>query len=171
MIIRPPSYEPIIGPLAFLGGPIQGARDWQHDAETIIESLSSFVNIANPRRTVTFHGDFAPELYNEQVDWESHHLARAGAFGVVMFWLEKEQVHRCDRAYAQTTRSELFEWKVRHKYEGANVVVGIDEGYTGARYVRRRFGRECPRIPLCSSLEETCRVAVRLALDLEQKKK
>ena len=80
-----------------------------------------------------------------------------------MFWLAKEFEHNCKRAYAQTTRFELAEWKMRHEYEGAKLVVGVEEGFTGAKYIKRRFPQDCPEVPLCSTLEETCREAVKLA--------
>jgi|GEM_PF-1820421 len=50
-----------------------------------------------------------------------------------------------------------------HRREGANLVVGVEDGFTGARYIRRRFAQDCPRVPLCTSLEETCAAALALA--------
>lgn len=110
-----------------------------------------------------FKGDFATNLYNEQVDWETYHLRKAGENGVVLFWLAKEHEHKCERAYAQTTRFELSEWKMRHERDGAKLVVGIEEGFTGAKYLVRRFTQDCPDVPLCSTLEETIGHAIRLA--------
>jgi hypothetical protein len=55
----------------------------------------------------------------------------------------------------------LAEGKERHQHDGAPLVVGIEEGFTGARYNRRRFAQDCPEVPIESSLEETCRAALR----------
>lgn len=53
-------------------------------------------------------------MYNEQVDWETFHLRKAGENGCVLFWLAKEEV------------------------------------------------QDCPEVPICDSLEETCEQAVKL---------
>jgi len=163
-LILPPTYlEKIEGPLIFLAGPIQGAYGWQDKAIDIIRSSAPELYIASPRRQMKTLGDFTVDMYNEQVDWETHHLREAGEYGVVMFWLAKEFEHRCERAYAQTSRFELAEWKMRHERDGANIVVGIEDGFTGSRYIRRRLSQDCPRVPICSTLEKTCQEAIRLA--------
>lgn len=157
LLISPPDYPPVDGPLVFLAGPIQSAPDWQAVAAGLLRAARPDLHVANPRRL------YPPGVfdYTAQVDWETHHLRRAAAGGVVLFWLAKEADHRCDRAYAQTTRFELAEWKVRHERDGVGLVVGIEDGFTGARYVRHRLRQDCPGVPLCDSLEETCRAAVR----------
>jgi hypothetical protein len=99
-------------------------------------------------------------MYNEQVDWETYHLRKAGDNGVVLFWLAKEAEHRCDRAYAQTTRGELFEWKALHEIMGARIALGIEEGFTGERYIRRRFAQDCPDVKITNNLKETCENAI-----------
>jgi hypothetical protein len=157
-VILPPHYPDPAGPLAFLAGPIQGAPLWQAEAIAYLHELMPELPVANPRR-----GYQAGDLeHAAQVDWETHHLRRAAADGVILFWLAKEESHRCDRAYAQTTRFELAEWKVRHERDGAKLVVGLDDGFTGARYIRRRFAQDCPGVPVCVSLRETCEAAVQL---------
>jgi len=102
-------------------------------------------------------------MYNEQVDWETFHLRKAGENGCILFWLAKETVHDCSRAYAQTSRFELAEWKMRHELLKANLVVGIEEGFTGARYIKRRLMQDCPDILVCDSLKAACELAVKLA--------
>jgi hypothetical protein len=159
MLITPPDYPTITGPLVFLAGPIQGAPEWQAEAVRLLAELAPDLHVANPRRDY-LAGEFA---YEQQVDWETHHLRRAVANGVILFWLAKEAKHDCGRAYAQTTRFELAEWMVRHQRDGARLVVGIEDGFTGAKYVRRRFAQDCPALPVCATLEETCRAAVTLA--------
>jgi hypothetical protein len=95
-------------------------------------------------------------MYNEQVDWETYHLRRAARDGAIMFWLAGEAEHNCRRAYAQTSRFELGEWKMRHERDGVKLIVGIDDGFTNRRYITRRLEQDCPCVPICSSLEETC---------------
>ena len=162
VLIAPTYIKNIDAPLIFLAGPIQGAYRWQDQAIELIQSLAPEVYLASPRRNEE-EGEFGIEKYNEQVDWETFHLRKAGKDGVVLFWLAKESEHNCKRAYAQTTRFELAEWKMCHERDEAKLVVGIEEGFTGAKYIRRRFPQDCPEVPLCSNLEETCREAVRLA--------
>lgn len=155
-----PEYGDVPGPLIFLAGPIQGAADWQKRA---IELLAPHpgVNIASPRRPLSAE-DFSEADYNAQVDWEHHHLARAAENGAILFWLAKESVHDCGRAYAQTTRFELGEAVTLCRLRGAKVVIGIEEGFTNARYIRRTLAKKAPAIPMCSTLEEACEQALRL---------
>lgn len=159
MILLPPTVVPIDGPVVFLAGPIKGAADWQSEAIALLARLAPNIHVACPRRV-----DRSSEFdYTDQVDWETHYLRRAATTGVILFWLAREIEQHPGRAYAQTTRFELAEWKMRHERDGAKLVVGIEEGFTGARYIRHRFGQDCPAIPLVASLEETCRIAAALA--------
>ena len=158
MLIVPPHYPPITGPLVFLAGPIQGAPPWQAEAIRLLNESAPHLHVANPRREY-LSGEFENDA---QVDWETHHLRRAAADGAILFWLAREAAHDCGRAYAQTTRFELAEWKVRHERDGVRLVVGMDDGFPGAKYIRRRLARDCPRVPVCASLEETCRWAAEL---------
>ena len=158
-VITPPAYPPISGPLIFLAGPIQGTEPWQAQAAALIHAAAPQIVVANPRRPRLKEGE---QIYAEQVDWERHHLRMAGVQGVVLFWLAREITHHCDRAYAQTSRFELAEWKVRHERDGAQLALGIDEGFSGARYIQRRFAQDCPSVPIWPSLAATCAHAVAL---------
>jgi hypothetical protein len=158
LVISPPDYPAIDGPLVFLAGPIQGAPDWQAEVIRLLGELAPTLHVANPRREY-LSGTFD---YAAQVDWETHHLRRAAARGVILFWLAREVEPVPGRSYAQTSRFELAEWKVLHERDGVRMVVGIEGGFSGARYVRHRFGRDCPGVPLCDSLEEACRRAAEL---------
>ena len=157
-VLLPPEIAPVQGPLVFLAGPIQGAPDWQADAIAWFAEHAPGLAVASPRRR------YAPGAfeYAAQVDWETHHLRLAAARGVILFWLAREVVSTPGRCYAQTTRFELAEWKVRHERDGVRVVIGIEDGFSGARYVRHRFGQDCPRVPIVSSLPEACASAVEL---------
>ena len=120
-------------------------------------------SIASPRQPLESGHDFPPDKYDEQVDWETHYLRRAASNGAILFWLAKEAVPHPERAYAQTTRFELGEWKELSTRSGANLILGIEEGFPGARYIERRIGQDLPKVPLCSTLEETCTVAIERA--------
>jgi hypothetical protein len=103
-------------------------------------------------------------VYDKQVDWETEHLARAAQNGVILFWLAKEPEHIDGRAYAQTTRFEIAEWKSRCQADPTiRIVIGIEESFPGARYIRRRYSQDCPGVPIVSTLEDACRRAVALS--------
>jgi hypothetical protein len=157
-ILFPPEHQDVTGPLIFLAGPIQGSVEWQTEAVRLVHARRPDVVIANPRRDY-MDGTF---IYDAQVDWETAHLRRAAQEGVVLFWLAKERLHDCGRAYAQTTRFELAEWVARVQHGQANIVIGIEDGFTGARYIRRRISQDCPDMAIFSSLEETCDQALSL---------
>lgn len=156
LIILPPEYREISTPIIFLAGPIQGAEDWQSQAIEIIHKLKPEAIIASPRRP-SFSNSFN---FDEQVGWETYFLNVASKNGVILFWLASEKEPIPGRAYAQTSRAELFEWKERHLTRGAKLVIGIEEGFTGERYIKKRLGQDCPDIIICSSLEETCQNAL-----------
>jgi hypothetical protein len=59
----------------------------------------------------------------------------------------------------------LAEAVTLHRWKGIKVAVGIEEGFTGARYLRRTFARKAPAIPVGSSLRGTCEAAIELALE------
>ncbi len=140
----------------FLAGPIQGAEDWQAKAVNILLPKLQDIVIASPRRVVT-PSEFN---YEEQVNWESYHLNLAGTNGVILFWLAKEVMSLPGRSYAQTTRAELFEWKERHINRNAKLVVGIEPGFTGERYIRMRLSQDCPDIEIQDNLGNLCRKTI-----------
>lgn len=155
----PLTISPIDGPLVFLAGPIQGAPDWQAEALLWFAEHAPALAVASPRRP----GPRRDSEYAAQVDWETHHLRRAAGCGVILFWLAREAESVPGRAYAQTSRFELAEWKVRHERDGVRLVVGIEDGFSGARYIRHRFGQDCPGVPVVSALPAACAAAVELA--------
>jgi len=153
-----PDYREVEGNVVFLAGPIQGAEDWHKVAREYLMKNGE-ISVASPR------GDYSARKfdYNVQVDWESFYLNRAAEKGVVLFWLAKEKEHTCKRSYAQTTRFELAEWVTKHKFKKKiNIALGIEPGFTGERYIRKRVGEDCPEIKICSALEETCNSALEL---------
>jgi hypothetical protein len=159
LFIQPPEIVDITGPIIFIAGPIQGAPDWQSKAITHIHNLDTGIVVASPRKDYP-EGTF---VYEKQVDWETHFLREAGRYGVVGFWLAGQVEETPGRAYAQTTRFELAEWKMMHQFQGTKLTIGIEEGFGNARYVRRRFAQDCPSVTITDNLEEMCVNAVQLA--------
>jgi hypothetical protein len=175
IVFDAPQVVEISGPLIFLAGPIQGAPLWHDEAISLIQKMDDSIHIASPcrrklkrltalveRLTAHLSQEFTDEMYNEQVDWETHYLNRCAEDGVVLFWLAKEHRHICTRAYAQTTRFELGEWKERSKWTKTRLVVGIEKGFTNERYLRRRLTQDCPTVPILDTLESTCSSAIKL---------
>lgn len=158
-VISPIDYTEINEPLIFLGGPIQGAPNWQSRAIEIIHGENPNLWIANPRR------DYLPKdfKYQEQVKWERHYLQKASKREVVMFWLAKEVEHDPKRAYAQTSRVELAELKGRIPHAtDIKLVLGFEEGFSGARYLKYIFLNDCPYVPMLDNLQNTCQKAVEI---------
>lgn len=161
--IQPPEIVETEGPVIFLAGPIQGGPDWQTTAAGFIHDIDPEITVASPRKDYP-EGSF---VYERQVDWETHFLRTAGKAGVIAFWLAAQVEETPGRAYAQTTRFELAEWKMRHEYEGTKLTIGIEEGFGNARYIRRRFSQDTPDVKIVDSLEELSRNAVELARSSE----
>lgn len=157
-VLIAPEEREIKEPFIFLAGPIQGAPDWQSKAIEIIHTINPLVLIANPRRPL-FPID-NENAFDEQVDWETKYLNKAGENGLILFWLAKETEIIPGRAYAQTTRWELATWKERHVVHGVKLVIGIEEGFLGEKYIRKMLTKENPDIQVLNSLEEICKTAL-----------
>lgn len=154
IIIIAPDFQEIRGPLVFLAGPIQGAENWQKIAIELILKENPFINIASPR------GDYSKRKfdYNTQIDWETRYLNQAANTGAILFWLAKEKEHICNRAYAQTTRFELGEWIAKHKFnKNIKLSIGIEPGFSGEKYLRRRIKQDCPEIVIHRTLIKVCK--------------
>jgi len=157
MLLHPPDIFEFDAPVIFLAGPIQGAPDWQSEATKIIHSINDDILVASPRKNYE-PGEF---VYEKQVDWETYFLKRAADFVAILFWLAVQAEETPGRSYAETTRFELGEWKARLETGSLNnLVVGIEEGFGNDGYIRRRFGQDCPGVPVLDNLDETCRAAV-----------
>lgn len=158
LLLTPPEIVETDGPVIFIAGPVQGAPNWQPLAASIIHDLRPEITVASPRKDYP-EGTF---VYEKQVDWETYFLRKAGETGVVAFWLAGQIEEILGRAYAQTSRFELAEWKMRHQYEGAKLTLGIEKGFGNARYIRRRFAQDCPDVKITDDLVEMCHNAVEL---------
>ncbi len=157
LYIQPPEIIETDGQIIFLGGPIQGAPLWQPEAANLIHSRKDII-VASPRKDYP-EGTF---VYERQVDWETHYLGLAKKLGAVMFWLAKQAEDTPGRSYAQTSRFELGEAKKDHERYGIKLIIGIEPGFGNERYIRRRFGQDCPSVPVLGSLNDT----VQSTLDL-----
>ncbi|MBT3397718.1 hypothetical protein HOA55_02970 [archaeon] len=165
-VILPPNYPN--DPLIFLAGPIQGAPEWHDPAIRIIHAKDLEINIASPSRSVSeeyLNQNLAKfgNRFPEQVDWESKHLRQAADHGAILFWMPKEKTHFCERAYAQTTRFELGEWATKSKYGKCDLAVGIQPGFPGESYIRRRLHQDLPDLKIHITLRETCWDAIEKA--------
>lgn len=156
--ITPPEIVETADNIIFLAGPIQGSADWQAEAIDIIHDIDSSVIVASPRKNYQ-PGTF---IYERQVDWETHYLRKAGQSGVIAFWLAAQTIETPGRSYAQTTRFELAESKMRHEYDGSLLTIGVEEGFGNARYIRRRFEQDAPDVKIVTTLEAMCKHAVEL---------
>ena len=163
IVLYPPEIVAVTDPIIFLNGPIQGGPPWHQQAiELIDQACPAAAVIACPKRLGGEKGKFEAKKYDGQVDWEIHYRTYAKRHGVNLFWLANEAVHDCGRSYAQTTRFELPEAMMWHIYEDAELVVGIDSNFSGARYIRRRFGQLCPEVGIYDNLKETCWAAAKV---------
>lgn len=142
-------------PTLFLAGPIKGARRWQDEVIANIP-IDLPVAIASPRRDGDMNDDFSESDYLDQVKWESAFLRRASQTGCILFWLAAESEHECSRSYAQTTRFELGEWNA---LAPDRIVVGIEDGFSGGRYIRFRRGS---RRPTYTTLADTLAAALKV---------
>ena len=157
-IIQPPEIVDADPKLIFLADPIQGAPDWQSVVASKIHDLDPTVIVASPRK------DYEPGtfVYERQVDWETHFLRAAGRTGVIAFWLAAQTEETPGRAYAQTTRLELGEWKARHEHREAFITVGIEPGFGNERYIRHRFKQDIPDVKITDDIGELAANAVDL---------
>ena len=162
-VFIPEEYPKLVGPLIYLAGPVTGAPPWHEEAVRIIHQLNPSIHIAIPNKQAfgkVF--DYKTQDWKAHHDWETHYLQEAANHGVILFWMAKEVHHQCDRSYAQGSRFELGEWKVRHERDGSKIVLEIEPGFPGERLLKQRFSEDCADTPICSSLKETCQKAVEL---------
>jgi len=152
-VLNPPEITDVNGKIVFLAGPIHSARNWQNDAIKLIHDHDSSIIIANPRR-----GYFIERFdFSKQADWEMHYQNKAAKNGTILFWLAKEETHKCDRPYAQNTRFVLGEWMVRHLWQNVNIVVGIEDGFSGSRFLYQTINQKCNKINIKNTLEGLCK--------------
>jgi len=116
----------------FLGGPIQGAPNWQPN---ICNDLSGYKNlvVTNPRRKSLDKSKFN---FDEQVKWETEYLNEAD---ILIFWIPKEEEKIEGRMYGQTTRFEIGEWISKCNKK---IIIGIDEEFPMKKYIKNRLEKD-----------------------------
>jgi hypothetical protein len=149
-------------PLIFLAGPIRGTSDWQSEAIQYFLDKEADVAIANPRRTV------APGLEQyvregtipceRQRAWELDELEVAARTGAIVFWLQGETEHKCEKSYGAMTRAELGHWLARYAMSpSVPFVIGSDGKFSELDTLLVDVQRFAPDLlPLYSTLAETC---------------
>ena len=131
---RPPVIENTEGPNIFLAGPIQGAPNWQAEAEAHLDNAlplsAGNVNVFNPRALDMSHSK------QSQIGWEKKALVRARNFGILVYWFAAQDFSISDypegRPYAQTSRIEFGRavgWKDLRP--SVKIGIGIDPSYAG----------------------------------------
>lgn len=138
-ILRPPEYIDILPTdiVIFLAGPIQGSSNWHDKIINKIKSIDIDKNviICSPKRL-----NVDNFIYDEQVDWESHHLELSSKQGIIVFWLAEEKDKVDGRSYAQTTRFEIGEWWAKgQNIKNFKIIIGSEEGFNGLRYITKKF--------------------------------
>ena len=106
----------------FLGGPIQGAPNWQETLPNV-----SGITWISPRRTDKV-GSLSNDDWIRQVEWETEGIRISD---VLLFWVPLNISDIPGRDYAQTTRMELLENLAR----GKKIIIGIEEGVHAKRYM------------------------------------
>ncbi len=164
-------------PFFFLGGPIRGGGDWQHEMVVHLrQATDGNCVIACPARWNNTHplaGYFLQEgadIFDRQLDWERHYLARAAWHtprGCILFWAEEQREPRAPEAgpYGRDSYGELGEWRAHMFYrKETRVVIGGEEGFSGLDMVERNttllLGYD---FPIYKTMEETARAAVEKA--------
>jgi calcineurin-like phosphoesterase family protein len=165
-ILRAPDYDNVAtfnenkDIVIFLAGPIQGTNMdviWQEELIKKIQNktkdikLNKDIIIASPRRLEK------PEnfIYDEQVDWETFYLNKAGNDGIIVFWLAEEYEKIEGRSFAQTTRFEIGEWFAKGKnINNFKILIGIDPKFEGSKYISYKFKQEYPELEIQKNLEK-----------------
>lgn len=164
IVHRPPEILSTDSPSIFLAGPIQGAPNWQSDAEVIFGELlknDAAVHIFNPKADNLDHGK------EKQIQWEKKYLRQARRYGAILFWFAAQDFSIKDypegRAYAQTSRIEFgraIGWKDCDYL--IRLGVGIDPQYRGGNV---DYIKDCAaehKIPVHDDLKRLCMHVVEL---------
>lgn len=173
-VLRAPEYDNVAtfeenkDFVIFLAGPIQGTNSekmWQEELIKKIQNrlkdtkLSKNVVIASPRR-LEKPKEFK---YEEQVDWESFYLDKASKQGIILFWLAKEEEKVEGRSFAQTSRFEIGEWFAKgQNIDNFKILIGIQQGFEGERYITYKFKQNYPNIDLQTNLDSLSDEVVKL---------
>lgn len=155
--------------IIFLAGPIRGSSEWQFEAIKFLKQRRVDAHITSPRRphipteVEARRLDIPWRFYSseEQSDWEVDTIMHAYTCGVVMFWFQKEQEHNCDHCHAQTTRVEAG-IIIGHAMTTPtnNLVVGIEDEFDGAPYLRHTFRKRAGVTRIHRTLQATLEATI-----------
>ncbi len=146
-VLRAPDYDKVAtfeeNPdlYIFLAGPAQGCKNWQEEFIEKIKNglkdvkLTKNVVLCTPRR-LEKPKDFN---YEQQVEWESCYLNKAGEQGFIVFWFAKETEKIDGRSFARTSRFEIGEWFAKSLHSQTTIVLGRENGFEGFDYIENRF--------------------------------
>jgi len=178
-LVLPKDCVELNAPLIFLMGPISGTLPWQDYAINTILEISKKVYVASPsKRLRTEYLDESIKTgkeFDRQLDWEIFYLRRASDInrkGCILAWLPAQADEMPvqsftgrPRVYARDTRAELGRWGTGALAYNPNhkIVVGGEAGFDGIDVIKRNFLDVKSDFKFYSSLEETCREAVRVA--------
>lgn len=91
----------------------------------------------------------------------------------MLFWLAKQteqgwsdEDREFPRAFAQTSRYELADLAARSRFEAMTFVLGIEEGFTGANYIRWRQQHDFPEVVIQETLHDTVDEALRIVSEV-----
>jgi len=169
-VIIPKTYvQNIEEPLFFLAGPVRGAPNWQDEAIEFILSQKPDSVLVSPRRGI--RDTIAPYIvsgdgpdFPRQRAMERHYLDIASKKGVILFWLPGEVIHKCKKAYGAMTRVEIGQWMTRYSFDkNVRFCVGSDGKFSELHTIRYDLQLDAPDKEIFTSLEDTCREALRLA--------
>ena len=161
----------------FLGGPIRGGGDWQHQMCLTLQALNDDCLICCPCRWDETHRLAKYFLlgkeagYTHQLAWERDQLnwIGAGTDSCIIFWLPVQCEPRPSEQgpYARDTYGELGEWRgrmMKKPYPSVRMVVGGEPGFPGLDVITRNFRHAVSGdFPVYPTMEETAEAAVKRA--------
>ncbi len=190
MFLVLPKMNPVLDgyrklPMFFLGGPIQGAGDWQKTCTDMLKARLESLIVVNPSRYDHTHPHYvyrehletetkytrrqSRQIYFErQTDWERYYLRLAAEewdTGCAIFWLGEQKEERRDGLpYATDTRGEIGEWRAHLMHNRSlRVVIGAEKNFPGLRVIKRNFELALPGFKIYDSMEEVIERAVHFA--------
>ena len=169
-IITAKTYvENLEDPLIFLAGPIGSAPPWHEQAIDYLFYKEPNLNIASPKSSLANwheydHAVGIEEYFHRQRAWEWRYMEIASKEGAILFWLPKEERHRCHKVYGATTRVELGQWMTRYSMDNdIRLCIGGENWFPEFSTIRYDIELHAPDMTVHKTIKETCDEALRLA--------
>lgn len=150
-------------PLIYLGGIEHKTLNWQERAIELLGASDKQIYIANPSRVLPTKDT---EEWAIQVEWEIYHQRVASSIGAVMFWLEDNEHSNYN---IDKDIFNIAEWQLHLRYRAKidpnrslKFVLGIDNEFDGAQYIKYRLSQDMPDFHIFSSLSDTCDATIKL---------